>query len=180
MAADTTLHPVTADQHPLLERLDQLYRHDLSQFRDTLPDEEGRFRTRLADYLPAEPDPDRRAYLVRHDGAVAGFALVRGLVEPPRHLGEFFILRALRRHGVGHAVVRELFRLHPGPWQIAFQEENPGAARFWRTVATDAVGSAWHEERRPVPDKDWLPPDVWLFLDTAGSTVDSTAEATTP
>ena len=175
MAAETTLHPVTADQHELMARLDQLYRHDLSEFRDALPDEDGQFRTRLPDYLPEVPDPDRRAYLVRHDGVVAGFALIRGLVEPPRILGEFFVIRRFRRHGVGHAAVRELLRRHPGPWQIAFQEENPKAARFWRRVATEAVGSAFREELRPVPDKAWLPPDVWLFLDTADSTADSTA-----
>lgn len=166
MAEDTTLHPVTAEQHALLDRLDQLYRHDLSEFRDALPDEDGRFRSRLADYLPDAPDPDRGAYLVRHGGTVAGFVLLRGLVEPPRHLGEFFIIRRFRREGVGRTVVRELFRRHPGPWQLAFQEENPAAARFWRRVATEAVGPAFHEELRPVPGKDWLPPDVWLSLDT--------------
>ena len=78
------------------------------------------------------------------------------------------MVRALRRKGVGHRAAREMLRLHPGPWAIAFQEENPKAARFWRQLATDAVGTAWREERRPVPPPapSHLPDDVWILLDT--------------
>jgi len=165
VSEQTTLHPVTPDLHPLVERLGQLYRHDLSEFRDSWPDEEGTYRfPRLTAYL--SDDPDRQAWLIRSGEHVAGFAFVRGLTEPARHIGEFFVVRRARRRGVGHDAALQLLRRHPGPWRIAFQDENPGAARFWRRVATDAVGDAWHEERLPVPDKPWLPPDVWLSLDT--------------
>ena len=60
----------------------------------------------------------------------------------------------------------ELLRLHPGCWGIPFQEENQGAARFWRRVATDIAGAACQEERRPVPGKQEIPPDTWLLLST--------------
>jgi hypothetical protein len=56
----------------------------------------------------------------------------------------------------------EVLRRHPGRWEIAFQEENPGAARFWRGIATELAGDAYQEERRPVPGKPHIPPDVWL------------------
>jgi predicted acetyltransferase len=81
-------------------------------------------------------------------------------------MGEFFVVRAARRGGVGHAAALEAIRRHPGRWEIAFQEENPKAARFWRRVATEVVGDAWTTEARPVPDKPHIPPDTWLFLRT--------------
>ncbi|MEO7980211.1 MAG: GNAT family N-acetyltransferase, partial [Sporichthyaceae bacterium] len=158
------LEPLTPEQRPVLERLWQLYRHDLGEFRGMLPDGGGLFS---AGGLPAflESHPDRIAYLVRHDGRPAGFALVRGLDAPPPTVSEFFLVRALRRQGVGYAVATEVLLRTPGPWVVAFQEENPGAARFWRRVATDLAGDTWSEQRVPVPDKPWLPPDVWLTLE---------------
>jgi predicted acetyltransferase len=129
-----------------------------------VPDDEGRYRPgRLPAYLD---DPDRCGYLIFSDSALAGFTLIRGVSSEPRVVGEFFVVRAARRKHVGHAAALQLLGLHPGRWEIAFQEENPGAARFCRRVGADAAGAACREERRPVPDKPWVPPDTWLLLST--------------
>ena len=98
--------------------------------------------------------------------SLAGFALIRGLSQEPKVVGEFFVVRATRRQRVGHEAAKELLRLHPGCWGIPFQEENQGAARFWRRVATDIAGAACQEERRPVPGNQGIPPDTWLLLST--------------
>lgn len=154
------LEPVAESQQELLGRLWQLYAHDLAEFRGISLGDDGCFAwSRWRDYLG---DADRCAYLIRADGALAGFALVRGVVTPPRILGEFFVARSVRRRGVGQAAVAELLRRHPGEWEIAFQEHNPAAARFWRGVVREVLGVDPVEERRPVPGKPHLPPDVWL------------------
>lgn len=160
-----TIELVSQESRPVLENLLQLYMHDLSEFRGSVPDRHGRFGgdSRYASYFT---DPDRCAYLVCHLSQPSGFALVRGLSEPRRVVGGFFIVRALRRHGLGRDAARALLRRHPGPWEIAFQEENPRAATFWRGVASDLLGNDWSEERRPVPDKLHLPEDVWITLDS--------------
>jgi predicted acetyltransferase len=163
----TTLRPLSQDDRSVVERLGQLYAHDLSEFRGTMPDGSGRFKAgRLPTYFD---DPDRCGYLVLTESAdgdtvIAGFAMVRGVTEPRRVVGEFFVVRAARRRGVGREAGRQLLERHPGAWEIPFQDENPGAARFWRRLATELVGDAWREERRPVPDKPEIPPDVWLSL----------------
>ncbi|RCV48774.1 GNAT family N-acetyltransferase [Marinitenerispora sediminis] len=157
----------------MIERLAQLERHDLSEFRGTLPGPDGRYPF---ERLPLFFDePGRRAYLVRHGSAPVGFALTRPLPDGATSIGAFFVVRALRRQGAGLAAALELLRRQAGAWAIAFQEENAGAARFWRRVATAAVGSAWREERRPVPGRPELPPDTWLLLATSGRDVPHTA-----
>jgi predicted acetyltransferase len=161
-----TVRTVGEDARPVIERLAQLYRHDLSEFLGYTPGPDGVFAIPwLASFFS---EPDRRAYLIHHGPTLAGFALTRGLPHGATSLSAFFIVRALRRHGVGRRAAQMLLGLQPGPWAIAFQENNQGAARFWRQVATAVAGSAWREEQRPVPPTApaGLPPDTWLLLDT--------------
>ena len=164
---EVTVREVGEESRAVIERLAQLERHDLSEFRGTLPNPDGSYEI---PWLPLFfEDPERRTYLIHFDGALAGFVLTRPLDAEATSVTAFFIVRALRRKGVGHQAALELLRQQPGRWGIAFQEANPGAGRFWRRVATDAVGSDWVEEPRLVPGGPDLPPDIWIFLDTASS-----------
>ena len=172
MASKLTMRPSTAESRHIVERLWQLYRHDLSEFRGTdgpsgfrgmLPDEEGSFHTwHLSPFL--DGDADRSAYLFYIGTSPVGFALVSGVTSEPRLMAEFFVVRGARRQGVGREAVDELFELFPGTWEIPFQENNLAAARFWRRVATTVAGENVHEERRPVPGKRHVPPDVWITV----------------
>ncbi|WP_405115005.1 GNAT family N-acetyltransferase [Micromonospora sp. NBC_01405] len=156
------LQVATAQLWPVVERLGQLYRHDLSEFRGMVPRADGLFAfDQLPSFLGAA---DRVAHLIRWGRTVAGFALTRHPSDGPSSVAAFFVVRALRRRSVGHRAASELLHGRPGGWEITFQEENPGAARFWRAVAA-SVGTGWREERRPVPGKPQLPPDTWLLLD---------------
>jgi predicted acetyltransferase len=157
---------VTGESRPVLERLWQLYRHDLSEFRDSHPNDAGLFKTAPLDAF-LKPGADRRAYLVRSDGRPAGFVLVGGLESGPHRIDDFFVVRSVRRAGVGRAAATAAFARHPGRWRIGFQNENPRAARFWRRLAAD-VGSEVSEELQPVPGKPHIPDDVILSL-TVGS-----------
>jgi predicted acetyltransferase len=163
MGSKLIVRPSTAETHQIVERLWQLYRHDLSEFREMLPDDEAWFHTRaLLPFLDGAVD--RRAYVFYRDTSPLGFALVSGLSSERRLMSEFFVVRGARRQGVGQEAVDELFRLHPGTWEIPFQEENVAAARFWRRAATGVAGDGFREQRRPVPAKPHLPPDVWITV----------------
>ena len=154
----------TTEQRETAERLWQLYSHDLSEFRGYLPDSSGLYKN--ARLLSFFGDPDRCGYLTYCDQALVGFALIRGLAQEIRVMGEFFVVRAARRQRVGHDAAVRVMSLHPGRWAIPFQEENLGAARFWRLVGAE-LATDCEEERRPIPGKPEIPPDIWLLLSTA-------------
>jgi len=161
---DIDVRPVADDDWPVVERLWQLYWHDLSESRGSLPNEHGLFKTAHLDAYRGHPDATD-SFLVTYGGAPAGFAFVTRLDGPYRSIGDFFVVRAVRRRGVGRVVALDLIRRYPGPWEIAFQAENRGAPEFWRGVAAELVGDAWREELRPVPDKPQIPPDHWLIFE---------------
>lgn len=173
--AEPLLHPLAERTRPAIERLWQLYRHDLSEFRGqhgaggfrgTLPSRDATYEMRgLQPFLT--PDPNRGAFLFTVDDArPVGFALVTGLTGERLLMAEFFVVRGARRQGIGGRAVMRIFELHPGTWEIPFQEHNAAAARFWRGVAAGDAVTDVREQRRPVPGKPEVPPDVWITLTT--------------
>jgi predicted acetyltransferase len=178
--ARLTIRPTTPADLPVLERLWLLFRHDMSEITGALPDPAGQFRRERLDATFTEPD--RRGFLahLEPDGlepdslepggagpSPVGFALVRALDGPARVLTSFFVVRAARRSGVGRELAAHVLASFPGHWEIAFQDANPPAVRFWRAVATDAVGRLWTEEHRPVPGRPDLPQDTWISFKTS-------------
>jgi 8-oxo-dGTP pyrophosphatase MutT (NUDIX family)/predicted acetyltransferase len=144
----------------VIERLWQLYSHDLSEFRGMTPASDGCFgRGHLASYSP--DDGDVVGYLAAHGDRPIGFALVRGLQGEARVMGEFFVVRSARGAGHARAFAEHVVHAHPGPWEIAFQDDNATAARFWRRLGAEVLADVT-EEARPVPDKPYLPADRWL------------------
>ncbi|WP_229899013.1 GNAT family N-acetyltransferase [Streptomyces hiroshimensis] len=147
----------------------------MSEFLGHLPAADGTFGFSI---LPLFFDePEREALLIEYGAAPGGFVLTRPTSEGRTSISAFFVVRALRRRGVGRRAALQLLHSRPGAWAIAFQEANAGAARFWRGTATAAVGSAWHEETRPVPPPApaTLPEDNWIFLNTGVRSLPLTA-----
>jgi predicted acetyltransferase len=156
----TSVHPASHADRQVLERLWLMFRHDMSEFRGELPNADGTFRSeRLA---AAFEHPDWVAYLVTQGGRPVGFAIVRGLAGPLRVLNSFFVVRGVRRTGVGMLAVRDIVGRHPGPWEVAFQHDNPAAVAFWRRVAAQIAGGDWVQESRPVPGRPDIAPDEWI------------------
>ena len=159
--AGVRLEPVTADTWETVEQLAQLERHDMSEFLGHLPSDDGSFDIPwLDDVLSA---PDNTADLIRVGGVLVGYCLTRPLDDGGRSIVSFFVVRARRRSGVGHAAAVQLLRRHGGRWGIAFQESNSGAVRFWRDVAETVAPGAWAEERRGSRDEEQV--ESWIFLD---------------
>lgn len=155
----------TDDDRELVGRLWQLDRHDLSQFWGTRPGPDGLFRPEVVASFFS--DPDRQAWVVEADGDVAGLAVTRVRHDGARSVFAFFVLRGLRRTGVGTQAAAQLIAGSPGRWAIAFQEDNVGAAAFWRRLVRDLVGDDVREERETVPDRSLA--QTWLLFDTSAA-----------
>jgi predicted acetyltransferase len=158
--SDVSVCRANIADRPVLERLWLMFRHDMSEFRGQLPNSDGTFRSERLQ--AAFTDADWAPYLLMSGDRPAGLALVRGLNGPTHILNSFFVVRGSRRNRIGLRAVERLVTYHPGPWEVAFQDDNKVAVRFWRRVATEIAGAAWAEERRPVPGRPELPPDVWI------------------
>lgn len=140
------MHEAGAADEMLLANLLELYIHDLSAvFTQVRLGEDGRFGyASLAAYL--EGEPGRRAFVLRVDGRVAGFALARrgspAVPEPEVwDVAEFFVLRAYRGGGVGRAAALALWERLGGAWTVRVANKNVPALAFWRRVVASYAGA---------------------------------------
>ena len=174
-----TVRLVAPAEVAVLERLWLMFHHDLSEFRGRLPDPDGTFHSERP--RAAVDDPAWAAYLVWTQDRPVGLAMVRALDQPVRVLNAFFITRGVRRTGIGSRAVREVLLQHPGLWEVPFQDDNETAVHFWRRTARATAGESWTEERRAVPARPDLPPDVWISFATEDTppSIDPPARGTT-
>jgi predicted acetyltransferase len=146
----------------VLVNLGQLYRHDLSEALRHLPNPDGTFNNRRLDRFRL--DPTCRAWLIMVAGRLGGFVMTSPTEDGGQSIADFFVVRALRRTGVGRAAAHQAIALQPGRWRIGFQDYNPGAREFWSGIATELVGEAWTTyDDAPVEGR---PPDSWITFTT--------------
>jgi predicted acetyltransferase len=155
---------VDRSHRAVLENLGQLYRYDLAEAYGHLPNADGTFNNRHLDRFLASADPLNRMWLITVAGRVGGFVMTSPGSEGGTSVGDFFVVRTLRRTGVGREAARRIIAMFPGRWSIAFQSYNPGALAFWSLVATEAAGGSWstHDD----PPVDGRPPDSWITFQT--------------
>jgi predicted acetyltransferase len=161
--------PAAAEQAPVLANLLQLYAYDFSEFLDVGIGEDGKFT-----YHPLPlywMEAGRHPFLIRVDGKLAGFALVKkGSAfsgnENAWDLAEFFVLRGYRRRGIGTVAAHQLWTRFPGSWEVRVMQLNVSAQRFWKQVISDFVGGEVH----PVPfEKDGENWTVFSFDSKSGT-----------
>lgn len=135
--------PATLGQQSILANLIELYAHDFSEFQHIELQPDGRFG-----YEPLPlywSEPGRHPFLVRIDGNLAGFVLVRAGSEISGDqtvwdMAEFFIVRSYRRRGAGTTVVHQVLARFPGRWEVRVMESNAPALRFWQQAISGFVG----------------------------------------
>lgn len=141
------IHPASLEDKTLLRNLMELYAHDLSEFDQCDVDSHGLFGYKYLDHYWTESG--RYPFLVRVDGRLAGFVLVRTLDEsnanPTRSIAEFFILRKYRGKGIGKIVAHRIFNMFPGQWSVAQLDNNQPAQSFWRKVISKCTQGNFQE-----------------------------------
>lgn len=156
---DVALAPAGPDEEEALANLVSLYLHDFSEIFGGAPGSDGRF---VYDRLPLYfREPERTALLARVEDALAGFALVtRGSwvsgAPDVWDLSEFFVVRGLRRRGVGSAAASAVFARFPGAWEVRALERNPGAVAFWeQAIDRHTKGTFELESWESEPGRAW-------------------------
>lgn len=140
-----------------LRALFELYTYDLSDVLQLELGDDGRY-ARLDGYLG---DPSCEAFLIRADGRLAGFAIVRKqsrLDGDPavRDMAELFVARRHRRRHVGEQAAAALFDRFPARWEVRQKAENVAATAFWRRVIARYTGGRFEEQL--VDDARWRGP----------------------
>lgn len=125
-----------------MRNLYPLYLHDLSQWSTHYRlDADGRWQPSYVDDFLSRPEC--AAFLIREDGAAAGFAWVGAgdfpYKRPDRdlRLAEFFVAAPFRRRGIGRAAAAHVLDAFPGTWQLEVVDGNEPALRFWRAVLAE-------------------------------------------
>jgi predicted acetyltransferase len=129
------LRPATRSDRAVLTNLGQLLRHDLSESYG-LPPNDDAFNDRAVDLFLAGTNPDRRAWLITVAGRTGGYVMTVPDAEGTTTIAAFFVVRGLRRAGVGRIAAVRTVKTLPGRWRIGFQRYNPGAEQFWSSIAT--------------------------------------------
>jgi len=125
------------EEKSLLVRLMELYNYEFSRYDNADINEYGYYGyEHIDDYWNEE---GRFPYLIRVDGKIAGFALICPYCkyicgENSRAIGEFFVMLKYRRKGVGLYAATQLFRNHPGLWEVCYLKNNLPAEKFWRNI----------------------------------------------
>jgi predicted acetyltransferase len=139
------LIPAKREEEPILANLLELYAHDFTEFLPIDLRSNGRFEYQdLGRYWR---NPNHHPFLIKVAGKLAGLVLIRkdesvSRAEELWDLGEFFVVRRYRRHGVGTAMAHEVWRKFPGRWQVRVMEANLQGQHFWQQAITQFTGAA--------------------------------------
>jgi predicted acetyltransferase len=157
--------PAMKEEMPVVANLFQLYAYDFSEFHAVEIAADGRFG--FPDLPRYWSEPGRNPFLLRVDGKLAGFALIRRIPGPGTDavwdVTEFFVLRAYRRHGIGKESAHSIWRF-PGPWQVRVMQSNHTASNFWQRAIAEFAGEAMSSTRTEKAGETW---DVFSFTSSA-------------
>jgi predicted acetyltransferase len=155
---DIQLELALPGQSPILANLLELYAHDFSEFHPLDIGPDGRFVYKSLPLYWSESN--RHPFLIRFNGKLAGFALVKRGSEISANqelwdMAEFFVLRACRRHRVGTLAAQEVWGRFPGPWEVRVMQSNLSANFFWKRAISDFIREPIEPVRIEKDGRSW-------------------------
>ena len=141
------LVPALLEDQEVLANLLELYIYDFTEFIPNDLNEDGRFGyPELSSFWS---DPRRTPFFAKVDGKLAGFVLIQqespisSQLSGDSHVWdivEFFVLRRYRRGGTGTQLAHQVWRRHPGRWQVRVRDNNLPARKFWQSTVDSFAG----------------------------------------
>jgi predicted acetyltransferase len=129
-----------------IQRMLELYQHDLSDIWDQDLDCHGEYGYALDRYWDQE---GCHPFVASSNGKYAGFALVDQAVRLGTEgywMDQFFVLKKYRRRGIGQLLANSVFATLPGRWEVGQMPQNEAAQAFWRKVIGSYTGGRFKEE----------------------------------
>lgn len=151
--------PITAKT--TIQNLARFYVYELSRYSDNLPfwefPEDGLYeaKDKYFHYDKYWSEPGYFPFLIRVDGELAGFALVKNKGLTPDiewNLVEFFIVAKFQGKGIGRAIAKKIFDKFSGMWQLMQMPQNIPAIKFWQSVLNEYTKGQFSEEIRFLTD----------------------------
>ena len=131
------LKTVGPDDRTLLWNINQKYLYEMTNFYDNPMDAEGNIHYGYFDAYFT--DPRRKAYLIYCGDGLAGFAMLCPYSNigrtPDCTMAEFTVFPAYRRRHIAREAAKMIFSLHPGVWEIKYNEKNTAAKALWNRAA---------------------------------------------
>lgn len=165
--AAVILEPITSENASVLNNLFELYAYEFSEQLPLQIKASGRFEITPGDAWWTRED--HFGYLIKAGIELAGFALFRtgsrvtGMPDV-MDVAEFFVLRGIRRRGIGMSAVHALFSTFPRTWEIRVRRTNVAALEFWSRAVEGWVRQRVASSPLRIDGVDW---DV-LSLVTSG------------
>lgn len=176
---ELTCELVDREHQAALRQLLELYKYDFTDYDPEDVNEEGRYGYRDLDAYWNRSG--HYAFLLRADGKLAGFALIRrywaetsasgqehdvgfadsvsrsaACSESTGHeMVEFFVMKKYRRSGLGREAAKRLFLHFPGLWKLKIMEENMPALAFWTRAIHGCEAASGLVDTR---ESDWNGP----------------------
>ena len=121
----------------LLYNINQKYLYEMTNYYDDPMDESGNYHYgHFEDYFT---DPKRRAYFLYNENALVGFAMLCPYSyldgNPDWTMAEFTIFPQYRRRHYAMEAAEQLLAMHPGSWEIKYNEKNSAGKNLWNSVA---------------------------------------------
>ena len=132
--------------YPTIQNMARFYAYDMSRECGFISDEwafpqNGLYESH--DFKKYFDDPTRQAYFVKINQELAGFALLNKVgtsADTQWNIGEFYIVAKFQGHGIGAHVAEQLWKMHPGRWEVSVIPENKSALSYWRKTISKFTG----------------------------------------
>jgi len=133
---------VTLSEKKNLEKLLQLYLHDLSLYFPIV------FDSKVCEYeydLSKYFDNDY-AYFIKSNNDILGFILVDDNFENNYEISEMFVLNNYKGKKVGEEAVKKIFDMYKGNWTIKAVPLSPKAESFWKKTVNNYTNGKFRLE----------------------------------
>ena len=160
MDYNVKLVKVESKDKSILQNLFQLYMHDITASLPMDVNEHGLFEYNYIDSYFTEEN--RYAYLIYIDNKIGGFVLIDDefmVLDKQKEndtacydFSEMFILNAYKKKGIGEVVVKQIFDMYKGNWEIRPVPRSEGAKRFWLKVVRNYTNDNF-VENYPKPNR---------------------------